>query len=101
MTARVSPDQCQTMETLRDQIDLLDAELVSLLAERTGYIDRAIELKQVTDLPARIPHRVEEVVMQARRLAEKNGLDPDQIETMWRQLVDWSIDREAQVIRRD
>lgn len=101
MTDRVPQENCGTMEVLRDQIDLVDEELIALLAERVGYIDRAIELKRAAGLPARIPHRVEEVVMHARREAEQRGLDPDQIETMWRQLIEWSIDREAQVIPRD
>jgi isochorismate pyruvate lyase len=70
-----------------------------MLADRAGYIDRAIELKQANGWPARIPERVEEVVMNAREHAVRAGLDPDLIETLWRQLVDWSIAREARVIR--
>ena len=30
--------------------------------------------------------------------AEGQGLDPDLIETLWRQLIDWSIRREEQVL---
>ncbi|MEM6576941.1 MAG: chorismate mutase [Pseudomonadota bacterium] len=101
MTYQVRPEECRTMDVLRAQIDLVDEELVSLLAQRTAYIDRAIALKQAEGLPARIPDRVEEVVANARRTAGKKGLDPELIETMWRYLINWSIEREAQVIRRD
>ncbi|MEM6482923.1 MAG: chorismate mutase [Pseudomonadota bacterium] len=101
MTIRVTPQECRTMEVLRSQIDLIDEELVSLLAQRAGYIDRAIDLKRAAGLPAHIPDRVEEVVFHARSFAGKQGLDPDLIETMWRALINWSIDREAQVIRRE
>ena len=41
-----APADCQTMQDLRVQIDLLDAEIVAKLVARAGYIDRAIELKQ-------------------------------------------------------
>ena len=89
------------MASLRLQIDRMDRELIALLAERAGYIDRAIQLKQANGWPARIPERVEEVVMNARAVAGGEGLDPDLIESLWRQLVDWSIAREARVIREE
>ena len=87
------------MGALREQIDRLDGELITLLAQRAGYIDRAIALKSENGWPARIPERVEEVVLNAREHAAQAELDPDLIESLWRQLVDWSIAREAQVIR--
>ena len=101
MTKLTPPQDCQSMAEVRAQIDRLDIELVQLLAARAGYIDRAIQLKQLNGWPARIPERVEEVVMNARAAAEGEGLDPDLIEHLWRQLVDWSIAREARVIREE
>lgn len=86
------------MTELRAQIDDLDEMLVELLAARAGYIDRAIELKAENGWPARIPARVEEVIANARAMAGQAGLDPDLIEGLWRQLVEWSIAREARVI---
>jgi len=95
------PKDCESMAELRAQIDRIDLELVALFAVRAGYIDRAIDLKTENGWPARIPERVEEVVMNARKTAADKGLDPDLIEQLWRQLVDWSIAREAQVIREN
>ena len=83
---------------LRVEIDHLDRFLVALLAKRATYIDRAIELKQINGWPARIPDRVEDVVAKVRETAKAEGLDPDLIERLWRELIDWSIAREAQVI---
>jgi len=87
------------MDALRAEIDALDARLVALLATRADYIDRAIALKQTNGWPARIPERVEDVVSKVRSAANVGGLDPELAETLWRQLIDWSIAREAQVIR--
>lgn len=86
------------MAELRVQIDALDAALVGLLAERAGYIDRAITLKQNENLPARINARVDQVIENVRKAAENHGLDPDLTETLWTQLIEWSITREAQQI---
>lgn len=88
------PEQCTDMSELRAEIDRLDGELVRLLAERAAYIDRAAQIKAGVDLPARIVPRVEEVVANVRRHAERHGLPPDLVEKLWRRLIDWSIARE-------
>ncbi len=99
MTKSIPPQECFNMEELRAQIDRMDIALVELLVERAGYIDRAIELKSENGWPARIPERVEEVIENVGREAALRGLDPELVKGLWRQLVDWSILREAQVIR--
>ncbi|WP_417474283.1 chorismate mutase [Leisingera sp.] len=101
MTEPTSPADCASMEDLRAQIDLLDRKLVALLAQRAGYIDRAIALKQENGWPARIPARVEDVIAKVRAAAEDKALDPALVEALWRQLVEWSIAREARVIREE
>jgi isochorismate pyruvate lyase len=86
------------MAELRTQIDALDGALIALLAERTGYIDRAIILKQNENLPARIASRVDEVIANVRDQAQANALDPALAETLWTQLIEWSIARETKHI---
>ena len=99
MTELRPPSDCQDMAMLRQQIDALDGQLLALLAVRAEYIDRAIALKQSIGWPARIPERVEEVVSNVRLTSGAVGLDPNLAETLWRPLIEWSIAREAQVIR--
>lgn len=96
-----APADCQTMQELRVQIDALDAEIVGKLAARAGYIDRAIELKQIELLPARIDDRIEQVVDRVRARAVAEGLDPALTEELWRRLMEWSIAREEQVLGPD
>lgn len=95
-----NPQDCSTMVEVREGIDALDKHLVELLTLRAAFIDRATELKQENGWPARIPERVEEVVSNVRQAAEKTGLDPELIEGLWRQLIDWSIDREEVGLKR-
>ena len=100
MPPRTPPADCPDMPTLRAQIDTLDAELVALLVERAGYIDRAITLKQASGLPANIASRVEDVVAKVKAEAARSGLDPALAEVLWRSLIDWSIAREERVLGR-
>jgi len=88
------------MQDIRAEIDRLDAQLIALLVDRAGYIDRAAQVKTVVNLPARIDARVEEVVQTARRNAAEQGLDPDLAETLWRKLIDWSIAKEEEKLGR-
>jgi isochorismate pyruvate lyase len=88
------PADCETMAHIRAEIDRVDEDLVRLFAERTGYIDRAAEIKVGADLPARIDARVEQVVQNVRRHAATYGLPPELVEKLWRRLIDWSIARE-------
>ena len=92
------PNDCNTMTELRGTIDTFDAEIMSLLSKRAECIDRAITLKSLESLPARIDDRVEYVAMRARENAVKLGFDPDLAENIWRQLIEWSIEREEAVL---
>lgn len=83
------------MAAVRADIDRIDRALVALLAERAGCIDRAVEVKIKAGLPARIDTRIEEVLAKVIAAAEAEGLDPALVEDLWKQLIDWSIAREA------
>ena len=95
------PKDCMSMEELRVAIDEHDKVVLAALARRAEYIDRAVDLKRENGWPARIPGRVEEVAMNARRNAEALGYDPDFAETIWRQMIDWSIAREERAMASD
>lgn len=88
------------MSELRQSIDALDRNLVETIAKRFAYTDRAAELKSAAGLPARIPERVEEVIANIRAHATELGLDPDLLETVWRNMIEASIAREEQLMER-
>ncbi len=101
MTELTKPVDCNNMDELRHQIDKLDVKIIELLANRSKFIDRATELKKSNGMPARIHERIESVVSNARNAAEELDLDADLVEKIWRILIDWSIQREAEVIREE
>ena len=101
MTELTKPGDCNSMDELRHQIDKLDVKIIELLANRSEFIDRATELKKSNGMRARIPERIESVVSNARNAAEELDLDADLVEKIWRILIDWSIQREAEIIREE
>lgn len=95
MDTFVPPQACKSMAELRVQIDAIDVALIKLLVTRSRYIDRAVDLKRVENLPARTTDRVAEVLDNVRATASEMGLDPDLAHSLWAELIEWSIQRET------
>ena len=93
MTPVDRPDH-STMAELRAAIDVLDDELIGMLARRLALIENAARIKQRLGLPANIPARVEEVVAKVKQSALRQGFSPELAEDMWRIMIAWSIELE-------
>ncbi|MFK7792147.1 MAG: GNAT family N-acetyltransferase [Devosiaceae bacterium] len=92
--SRPNAVKATSMTDVRVGIDTLDPILVSLIAERFAFIDRAADLKPLLAMPARVENRVEEVVQNARMAASNIGFDADLTESLWRVMIDIAIARE-------
>ncbi|WP_417581860.1 chorismate mutase [Pelagibacterium sp.] len=97
MTATKLPADCETKDDVRAEIDRIDHALIELFAERHGYVTRMAEIK--TDPhEANDPARIEAIVSKRRAQALDLDLDEDQIELLWRTLIDWNINYEKGII---
>jgi isochorismate pyruvate lyase len=56
------PKATAALSHLGWQIDLLDSELVALIAKRQCCVEQVIAIKPAENLPARVPERTEEVL---------------------------------------
>jgi isochorismate pyruvate lyase len=78
---------CKTLAELRTEIDRIDRELVRLIAERSGFVRRAAELKtrreEILD-----PERIAAILAEIKREAEKLGLDPEVAQETFRAMID-------------
>ena len=97
VTAQKQPDQCETKDDVRVEIDRIDQALLALFAERHAYVTRMAEIK--TDPhEARDPVRIETVIAKVRERSLALDLDEDQAELVWRTLIDWNINYEKGII---
>ena len=97
VTAQKQPDQCETKDDVRLEIDRIDQALLALFAERHAYVTRMAEIK--TDPhEARDPVRIEAVIAKVRERSLALDLDEDQAELVWRTLIDWNINYEKGII---
>ena len=95
------PADCPTMTEVRAEIDRVDAALVSLIAERFGYVERAWQIKLTEKAAANVPWRNQQVIDKVRSLALDKGVPPDLCEALWRQMIGWFIQYEEEKLRAD
>jgi isochorismate pyruvate lyase len=87
---RVAPADCNSMAEVRQGVDALDRLLVTILAERQGYMDAAARIKG----DRAIVHdraRIEDVVAKVNAAAREAGLSQAIAEPVWRTLIDRCI----------
>ena len=88
--------QFENMKELREEIDLLDNELIGLFAKRFKFIEDAALIKNDIN-EIRDNARIEKIVSRVRGLAKTNNLSEDIIEELWRFIIELSIKHEKKM----
>ena len=90
-----SASDCQNMDDIRAVIDVIDQDIIVQLGQRFAYVKAASKFKtSATDV--RAPERFKAMLQQRRQWAEENGLSPEAIEKLYRDLVEYFISEEMQ-----
>lgn len=99
MTSKRTPAECTSIEEVRAQIDRIDRAIVSAIAERRQYVQAIMRFKQ-TEADVQAPQR-QQALLQARRCwAEEDGLNPDLVEALYRELVAHFVEEELETLAR-
>ncbi|NVD43730.1 chorismate mutase [Qipengyuania atrilutea] len=85
-----SPDDCRTMQEVREGVDQTDRELMMLLEKRFCYMRAAARIKPDRGA-VRDEARKAAVIAAAGADAERAGLPKAEIEALWERLVETSI----------
>jgi len=91
-------EKCESLEQVRDKIDVIDQHLIELITTRQFYVDQAVRFKR-TEHEVQSPERVEQVIAKVRQQAAQQGTDPDLIEQIYREMIQHFIRRELKEIR--
>ena len=76
-----------TLDKHRRQIDDVDSRIVACLAERQAIIKEVVALKKKHRMPVYHPAREEDLISDRRHQGLKAGLDPDNVEELFRQIL--------------
>jgi isochorismate pyruvate lyase len=86
----ILPEDCQTMTDVRAGIDVLDVQIIEMLAVRFRFMTAAARIK--ADRGAvRDEDRKAAVVTNAKAAAERVGIPADVVGEIWERLVEGSI----------
>lgn len=90
------PEDCRTMADVRAGVDATDAELVTLLARRFGYMRAAARIKPER-AAVRDEGRKAQVIANVRTHAAAADLPPERLAAVWEELVEQSIAYELDI----
>ena len=80
---------------LRAQLDAVDRQVLELLARRMQIVSGVARYKRAENIGIRDARREEQVLAARRKLAQELGLDPESIESIYRQILLSSRDYQA------
>ena len=85
--------KCKTLEEARVEIDLLDKEIVSLIAKRNDYIKQIAHFKTSVE-EVKAEDRVSEVISNVRKQAISLDLSPNLINDLYVRMIDGMVESE-------
>ncbi|MBK6349573.1 MAG: chorismate mutase [Proteobacteria bacterium] len=86
----------KSLEELRARLDVIDRELLQLVAERQALGKQIAEVKRSAGQPTRDFRREREVLLKARRDAEALGISPALAESLLQSLIRGSLTTQEQ-----
>ena len=93
-----TPENCQSLEEIRNEIDKIDEHIISLFSERHKYVEEIVRFKH--DKNAIIAReRKDQVIIQRKKWAESKGLNADTFEKIYTLLVNSNIEHEMELLK--
>ena len=97
MELSTSPSECTSKEEIRNQIDILDKEIIRLFGIRFQYVSEIVKFK--TDAESVVAQdRKNEVIEKRGEWAAEQGLDKETFQQIYRFLVDHNIGKELEIL---
>ncbi|MDQ3369895.1 MAG: chorismate mutase, partial [Myxococcota bacterium] len=87
------------LAALRDRIEAVDRQIIQLIAERLRIVDGVVEAKLASASPFRDREREESLIARLRAMAAEVGVDPHEIERLYRVVMDLSVAHQEQTVR--
>lgn len=88
-----------SLASIRERIDAVDQQIIALLAERLAIVEEVAAAKLVSASPLRDPEREDRLLQRLRHHAAEAGLDPHQVERLYRVVMDMSVAHQEATLR--
>ncbi|MBD1891088.1 isochorismate lyase [Coleofasciculus sp. FACHB-SPT9] len=84
---------CSNIEEIRQEIDKIDRQIIAAFGKRFEYVKAAAKFK-TNETSVKAPERVQSMLQQRRLWAEEQGLNPDVIEKLYQDLINYFMNEE-------
>jgi len=93
------PKDCSNLDEVRNEIDLIDKEIINLIAERLDFVKEVVKYRpaQQKEVPDNI--RYLKVIQMRGEWAKEAGLNPTVIEDMYTRLIQYFIEEQAAIAK--
>lgn len=98
-TPRTFENRDLELEELREHINIIDYQIVELLSKRMKLVSKIGELKSCPQ-SVRDHQREYEIIQRLKTIAEKKDVDPYIIETIYRNIFDYSVALQEKQFRK-
>ena len=93
------PNECKSKEEIREQIDIIDKEIILLFAKRFEYVSEIVKYKNDPESVV-ASDRKNHVIAQRGIWAEEMGLDKKTFEDIYRCLINNNIEKEMEILEQ-
>ncbi len=90
--------KCNSLQEVRDEIDLLDAKLVELISQRSHLIRQAAAFKNSVD-EVKASDRIDDIMQRVRKLAIEKGINPNMISDLFSVMINEMVETEISEFR--
>ncbi|MCD6654744.1 MAG: chorismate mutase [Sulfurovum sp.] len=85
--------KCMTLQEAREEIDKVDSQIVTLVAQRNDYIKQIAHFKNSID-EIKADDRIQDVISRVREQAISLGLSPNLINDLYVRMIDAMVESE-------
>jgi isochorismate pyruvate lyase len=90
--------KCNSLEEVREEVDKIDEQIVSLIAKRNDYIKQAANFKTSID-EVKSHDRIDFIMQRVRKKAIEHNVNPNMIEDLFTRMIDEMVETEIAEFR--
>ena len=92
--------KCNSLEEVRNAIDILDTKLIDLISERSHLIRQAAAFKQSVE-EVKAQDRIDFILQRVRHHAIEKGVSPNMISELFEIMINEMVETEIAEFRND
>lgn len=90
--------ECHSLQEVRDEIDLLDADIVNLISQRSHLIRQAAGFKNSVD-EVKAQDRIDAIMQNVRKKGIELNINPNMLSELFKIMIDEMVEMEIAEFR--